>query len=152
MLLNVVKTHQVSNLNPIIYLVLLANICKKINILEVINLRISRYLKMSLKTLKFCCFIFAITCFYNCTTSNNKDSVSTTLFTSFPSSKTNIDFKNTVKEDLYFNFLNYPYIYNGGGVAIGDINNDGLEDIYFTANQNSNKLYLNFFSKYFLIF
>jgi hypothetical protein len=123
--------------------VLLANICKKTNTLEVINLRISQHLKMSIKTLKFCCFIFAITCFYNCTTSDNKDSITATLFTSLPLSATNIDFKNTVKEDLYFNFLNYPYIYNGGGVAVGDINNDGLEDIYFTANQNSNKLYIN---------
>lgn len=57
--------------------------------------------------------------------------------------KTNIHFKNTVKENLYFNFLNYAYIYNGGGVAVGDINNDGLEDVYFTSNQESNKLYLN---------
>ena len=54
-----------------------------------------------------------------------------------------IHFKNTVKESLYFNFLNYAYIYNGGGVAVGDINNDGLEDVYFTSNQESNRLYLN---------
>ncbi|MEQ6122943.1 VCBS repeat-containing protein [Pseudotenacibaculum sp. MALMAid0570] len=65
------------------------------------------------------------------------------LFSSIQSSYSNIHFKNEVKEDLYFNFLNYPYIYNGGGVAVGDINNDGLEDIYFTANQGNNKLYIN---------
>jgi hypothetical protein len=59
------------------------------------------------------------------------------------SEDTNVHFKNNVKENLYFNFLNYAYIYNGGGVAVGDINNDGLEDLYFTSNQESNKLYLN---------
>jgi len=66
-----------------------------------------------------------------------------TIFTSIPQSHSNIDFKNKVKETEDFNFLNFSYIYNGGGVAVGDINNDGLEDIYFTSNQNSNKLYLN---------
>lgn len=66
-----------------------------------------------------------------------------TMFTLIPESHSNIDFENKVEENLDFNFLNYTYIYNGGGVAIGDINNDGLEDIYFTSNQKSNKLYLN---------
>ncbi len=65
------------------------------------------------------------------------------IFTNIPSSHSNINFKNVVEETPDFNFLNYSYIYNGGGVAVGDINNDGLEDIYFTSNQNSNKLYLN---------
>ncbi|WP_411893803.1 VCBS repeat-containing protein [Winogradskyella sp. A2] len=66
-----------------------------------------------------------------------------TLFTTIPSSHSNVDFINKVKETVDFNFLNYSYIYNGGGVAVGDINNDGFEDIYFTSNQESNKLYLN---------
>ena len=66
-----------------------------------------------------------------------------TLFTHVDSEHSQIRFKNTVKENLYFNFLNYAYIYNGGGVAVGDINNDGLEDLYFSSNQESNKLYLN---------
>lgn len=65
------------------------------------------------------------------------------LFTNIPSEHSQIFFENTVKESLYFNFLNYAYIYNGGGVAIGDVNNDGLEDLYFSSNQQSNKLYLN---------
>lgn len=65
------------------------------------------------------------------------------LFTEIPNAQTQIDFTNQMEENLYFNFLNYPYVYNGGGVAVGDINGDGLEDIYFTSNQNSNKLYLN---------
>ncbi len=46
-------------------------------------------------------------------------------------------------EDEEFNVLNYPYFYNGGGVAIGDINNDGLTDIFFTGNMVKNRLYLN---------
>lgn len=66
-----------------------------------------------------------------------------TLFTKITSQESNVIFKNQYKETLYFNFINYPYIYNGGGVSVGDLNNDGLEDIYFTSNQNTNKLYLN---------
>jgi enediyne biosynthesis protein E4 len=75
--------------------------------------------------------------------STEKEQKITSLFNLVDAEKTNIHFKNTVKENLYFNFLNYSYIYNGGGVAVGDINNDGLEDVYFTSNQESNKLYLN---------
>lgn len=71
------------------------------------------------------------------------DASSPTLFSLIDNSHTNVHFNNTVKEDLYFNFINYSYIYNGAGIAVGDINNDGLEDLYFTSNQNSNKLYLN---------
>jgi hypothetical protein len=66
------------------------------------------------------------------------------LFTSLPSSKTNIEFTNKLEKKNLFNILYYLYYYNGGGVAIGDINNDGLPDIYFTANsRGQNKLYLN---------
>lgn len=65
------------------------------------------------------------------------------LFTLIASEETGIQFRNIVQETLYFNFLNYTYIYNGGSVAAGDINNDGLVDLYFTSNQQSNKLYLN---------
>lgn len=57
--------------------------------------------------------------------------------------KTGIVFKNSLKESPKANVLTYEYFYNGGGVAIGDINNDGLEDIYFTSNMGQNKLYLN---------
>src|SRR6266498_1940068 len=67
-----------------------------------------------------------------------------TLFVSLSASATNIKFKNKVENKHLFNILYYLYFYNGGGVATGDINGDGLPDIYFTANSKGhNKLYLN---------
>ena len=66
-----------------------------------------------------------------------------TLFTLLPPQKTGVDFENTLSENDTFNILNYLYYYNGGGVAVGDLNNDGLPDLYFTANEQPNRLYLN---------
>lgn len=57
--------------------------------------------------------------------------------------KTGIQFANIIEESDALNILDYLYFYNGGGVAIGDINNDNLPDIFFTGNQVKNKLYLN---------
>lgn len=57
--------------------------------------------------------------------------------------KSGVKFSNSLKEDQFTNILTYEYFYNGGGVAVGDINNDGLDDIYFTGNMVPNKLYLN---------
>ncbi|MGV6829138.1 MAG: VCBS repeat-containing protein [Flavobacteriales bacterium] len=58
-------------------------------------------------------------------------------------SKTGITFKNEVKEDIYNNHDTNPQIYNGAGLAIGDINNDGLPDIFFAGNSSKDQLYLN---------
>ncbi|MBD0288810.1 MAG: VCBS repeat-containing protein, partial [Flavisolibacter sp.] len=66
-----------------------------------------------------------------------------TLFRLLPSTQTGVAFKNTITENDKLNILNEAYIYNGGGVGIGDFNNDGLPDIYFAGNMVSNKLYLN---------
>ena len=56
---------------------------------------------------------------------------------------TNINFVNSITESDTFNVFRYRNFYNGGGVAAGDLNNDGLTDLFFTGNQTANKLYLN---------
>lgn len=58
-------------------------------------------------------------------------------------SQSNINFVNEIIETEELNGLTYLYLYNGGGVAVGDLNNDGLEDLYFTGNQVDDKLYIN---------
>lgn len=65
------------------------------------------------------------------------------LFKLRSSSRTGIDFKNTIIENDSLNVLKFEYIYNGGGVGVGDFNNDGLQDIFFAGNQVSGRLYLN---------
>jgi hypothetical protein len=65
------------------------------------------------------------------------------LFSSKPPAETGINFQNTLTENDSLNYFTYSYLYMGGGISAGDINNDGLVDLYFTGNQVSNKLYLN---------
>jgi hypothetical protein len=66
-----------------------------------------------------------------------------TLFRRVDAGQSGIDFANTIQEDEHLNVLTYQYLYNGGGVAVGDVNNDGRPDIYFSGNQVPNRLYLN---------
>ncbi|WP_026968516.1 VCBS repeat-containing protein [Algoriphagus terrigena] len=64
-------------------------------------------------------------------------------FEAVPPKKSNITFKNQLSENDKNNILRYEYFYNGGGVAVGDLDNDGLDDIFFTGNMTDNKLYRN---------
>ena len=90
-------------------------------------------------------FLFATSC------GNKNESDSTTsqnekepkIYTKLSAEETGIDFVNKLYETVKLNYYQFQYLYNGGGVAVGDINNDGLDDIYFSATQFSNKLYLN---------
>ena len=83
-------------------------------------------------------FIFTAILFF-CTSCNHQP----VLFESVSSSLTGIHFNNKVEENDKYNVLEYMNIYTGAGVGAGDINNDGLVDLYFSGNQTSCKLYLN---------
>jgi hypothetical protein len=99
------------------------------------------------RTERFSCLVFfVVSIFPYCKNSPEKEQAPDDaghLFTLLPSSQTNIDFNNSLTEGLNTNVLLYEYFYNGGGVAISDVNGDGLQDIYFSGNMSDNKLYLN---------
>ena len=76
---------------------------------------------------------------FSCKGYKNKN----TLFTLLKSSETNITFNNIIKDELDRNYFLYDNFYGGGGVGVGDFNNDGLQDIYFAGNLVSDRLYLN---------
>ena len=78
--------------------------------------------------------------FFSC---NEGENVSTVNFRILDNKQAGIDFINQLEYDRDFNVYKYRNYYNGGGVALGDVNNDGLVDIYFTSNLGKNKLYLN---------
>lgn len=88
-------------------------------------------------TAKYLSFFFLISSFF--LFSCGKD----TVFTKLPAEETNITFSNRITELDTMNVLTFEYVNNGGGVALGDFNNDKLVDAYFTGNQVDNKLYLN---------
>ena len=97
------------------------------------------------KRLLICFRLFSIfsILLLSCNSNKTEPVQNNTLFSLLPSSATGINFANTVKYTEQFNVYTYRNFYNGGGVAIGDINNDGLPDIFFCGNQLSNRLYLN---------
>ncbi|MGB7393221.1 MAG: VCBS repeat-containing protein, partial [Pricia sp.] len=90
--------------------------------------------------------IFFLSCFlgilflFSCTKDKEQED---RLFQKIPSSRSDIHFENTLTDTPELNILTYLYYYNGAGVAAADFNGDGLTDLYFTANQTDDKLYLN---------
>ena len=85
----------------------------------------------------FFIILYSLFVFTSCKKKGNQ------LFENIDVNHSNISFSNRISESDTLNILKYEYIYNGSGVGLGDFNNDGLTDIYFTGNQVSNKLYLN---------
>ena len=89
----------------------------------------------------FLCFVLVCSC--KDQPEKSEDKPAEKLFTLLSAEQSGIDFQNTLTEGLNTNILMYEYFYNGGGVACGDFNNDGLIDIYFSSNMGDNKFYLN---------
>lgn len=84
-------------------------------------------------------FILTMVLFAAC----KQEQSTTTLFQKMTAAETGIDFTNNITETKEHNVFTYQYYYNGNGVAIGDVNNDGLTDVFITGNQTPSKLYLN---------
>lgn len=78
-----------------------------------------------------------------CELTPEKPETPQTLFSMIPAAESGLTFENQLEYDRQFNIYTYRNFYNGGGVAVGDVNQDGLQDVYFTANMKSNRLYLN---------
>ncbi len=86
--------------------------------------------------IRFTLAVWILVFLFSCKTEKKQ-----TLFTLLD--QTGIDFKNELTETTDFNVFKYRNFYNGGGVAAGDLNNDGFTDLFFTSNQGSNQLYIN---------
>ncbi|MFM2393602.1 MAG: hypothetical protein RLZZ546_1584, partial [Bacteroidota bacterium] len=98
---------------------------------------------MRLYFILFLLFIFLVSSCKEQSSLKEKSELNSSGFEKLEPSITGIDFNNKVENQEKFNILTYRNYYNGGGVAIGDINNDGLKDVYFTSNMGENQLYLN---------
>ena len=80
---------------------------------------------------------------FACTGPSVEKSTEPQLFTLLPGEETGMDFINQLDFIKDFNIYTYRNFYNGGGVAVGDLKGDGLDDLYFTANMAENRLYIN---------
>jgi enediyne biosynthesis protein E4 len=87
--------------------------------------------------------LFFLLILFSCKKEKQNSTDESATFTQLDNKEIGVNFENTVEDQEHFNVLSFRNYYNGGGVAIGDVNNDGLKDIYFTANMSDNKLYLN---------
>ena len=96
-----------------------------------------------MKQLKLQHFVLFSALFLLVSNCNQNPGSESALFKIVPTSVSNVFFSNNLVETEDFNIIEYLYFYNGGGVALGDVNNDGLLDIYISGNQTNNKLYLN---------
>ncbi|MDA9069811.1 VCBS repeat-containing protein [Algibacter sp.] len=94
-----------------------------------------------IKIYKFQIVLFLFGVLFVACSSNNKKH--TTTFSEISLKNSGVAFTNTITENDSLSYFKFPYIFNGAGVSTGDINNDGLSDIFFTGNMVSNKLYLN---------
>jgi enediyne biosynthesis protein E4 len=92
---------------------------------------------------KICLIIVALSASISCNPKTEQTATGKTVFSKVSSDQSGIKFNNQVHNTPDFNIFSYRNFYNGGGVAIGDINNDGLADVFMTANMGDNKLYLN---------
>src|SRR6476620_5997599 len=84
-------------------------------------------------SLMLCCLLAA------CGSKSNTDA----LFETLNSNRTGLDFVNKLTPTAQFNMFHYMYFYNGGGIGAGDFNNDGRIDLFFSANESNNRIYLN---------
>lgn len=83
--------------------------------------------------------VVTMLCFFGCTSKKTGDP----MFEVLAQEQTGLNFSNTLQPTAQFNIFQYMYFYNGAGIAAGDFNKDGLVDLFFTANQSQNKLFLN---------
>ena len=105
---------------------------------------ISTFILSNIFKMKNAILLLSITVFLvSCNEKSNVSTAKTKIFNQLSTEQTGITFSNNLTETDSLNYLNYAYMYMGGGVAAGDINNDGLIDLFFTGNMVPNKLYLN---------
>ncbi len=93
--------------------------------------------------MKYCVRYFLLCCLLVASCKKHIVNTASSGFTKIDSLVSGVKFSNTIVESDSLNYYTFPYLFMGGGVAVGDINNDGLQDLYFTGNMVPNKLYLN---------